>query len=338
MRTAVAIIPTLNEDRRIGSLLDQLIRLPADLVPEILVTDGRSTDKTRAIVAQYAARDRRVRLVDNPARLQAAGLNAAVHEAQSAADTIMRIDAHAAYPDNFVPRVLAVLDRTGADMAAVRLVTRGETCLQRGIAAAMNSRLGTGGSAHRVGGFSGFVDHGHHAGMDRTLFERIGGYDPGFVANEDAEFDYRARQAGARIWLEGTIEVGYYPRRTLRALLVQYRRYGVGRARTFLKHRERLRVRQVLPPAASTAIVACLLLGLLSPWFLAVPAAYAALLAAAATATAVRTRDECALAAAPAMAIMHVAWGIAFAVTVLAGLARPGGSRNGGAVPHGEAE
>ncbi|RYF22550.1 MAG: glycosyltransferase, partial [Oxalobacteraceae bacterium] len=189
-RSAVIIIPTLNEARRIGDLLDQLTRLPATLVPEILVADGRSTDATRTIVADRAARDPRIRLVDNAARLQAAGINLAVMEARSDADTIVRIDAHAVYSDDFVPQVMARFTTPDITMVAVRLDTRGETCMQHGIAAAMNSRLGTGGSAHRVGGFSGFVDHGHHAGINRAMFCRVGGYDPSFRANEDAELDY----------------------------------------------------------------------------------------------------------------------------------------------------
>ena len=315
-RSAVVVIPTLNEERRIGALLDQLIRLPAALVPEILVTDGRSTDATRAIVADRAARDPRIRLIDNAARLQAAGINLAVAEARTDADTIVRIDAHATYPDDFVPQVMARFATTGADMVAVRLDTRGESCLQRGIAAAMNSRLGTGGSAHRVGGFSGFVDHGHHAGMDRAMFRRVGGYDPTFPANEDAELDYRIRRAGGRIWLAGEIEVGYFPRRTLGALFTQYRRYGEGRARTFLKHGERLRLRQMLPPAVSFGIVAALLLSLLSPFFLIVPVGYAAALLGAAAGMAVRARSLCMIAAAPAMAVMHLAWGLGFTTTV----------------------
>lgn len=311
-RTAVVVIPTLNEERRIGGLLDQLVRLPPTLVPEILVADGRSTDATRAIVDDRASRDPRIRLIDNAARLQAAGINQAVSAARSRADTIVRIDAHAAYPDDFVPRVLARFAETGADMVAVRLDTRGETCLQRGIAAAMNSRFGTGGSAHRVGGFSGFVDHGHHAGMDRATFAAIGGYDPSFAANEDAEMDYRVRRAGGRIWLAGDIEVGYFPRRTLTALFTQYRRYGAGRARTFRKHGERLRLRQLLPPLMSSGIAAALLLSLLSPLFLIVPVGYAAALIGIAASLAVRGRSTCLLAAAPAMAMMHLAWGLGF--------------------------
>ncbi len=62
----------------------------------------------------------------------------------------------------------------------VPLRTIGVTPLQRAIAAAQNSRLGNGGSAHRLGGISGYVSHGHHAIFDRREFLRVGGYDESF--------------------------------------------------------------------------------------------------------------------------------------------------------------
>jgi glycosyltransferase involved in cell wall biosynthesis len=51
------IVPTLNEERYIGAVLDDMLGqegLDADV--EILVVDGGSTDATRAIVGSYAAK------------------------------------------------------------------------------------------------------------------------------------------------------------------------------------------------------------------------------------------------------------------------------------------
>lgn len=311
-RRATIIIPTLNEEARIGGLLAQLSRLPGALVSEILVADGRSADATRALVAEAARADTRVRLIDNPDRLQSAGVNRAVAAAAAGADTIVRIDAHALYPDDYVPRILDTFARTGADMVATRLDTRGETCAQRGIAAAQNSRVGSGGSAHRAGGYSGWIDHGHHAGMDRAMFVRVGGYDESFAANEDAELDLRVRRAGGRIWMAGDIEAMYFPRRTLGALFRQYRRYGAGRAGTYLKHGERLRVRQMLPPAIVVAVTSSVLITAVTWWALAVPALYVVALGMVAVGLFAKARSVCTLFAAPAMAMMHIAWGIGF--------------------------
>lgn len=315
-RRVAVIIPTLNEATAIGPLLAQLIRQPAALVAEIIVADGGSRDATCATVNAAAQQDSRVQLINNSLRLQAAALNFANAAAGRDVDTLVRIDAHATYPDDYVPRIVAAFEVTGATMIATRLVTRGVTCTQRGIAAASNSKLGTGGAAHRIGGTPGFVDHGHHAGIDRALFERIGGYDERFAANEDAEFDYRARLAGARIWLATDIEVGYSPRATLGRLFTQYRGYGRGRAMTFRKHGERLRLRQMVPPIAVVSIVLALIGSLWWPPALLIPALYLLAIGAATVDLFRRAPSRCTLAAGPAMVIMHFAWALGFLVSL----------------------
>lgn len=316
-RRAACVIPTLNEEAHIGALLQQLRQAPPAKVAAILVADGGSKDGTRDIVAAAALTDTRIRLVDNPNRLQAAGVNQAVRELGDGVDTIVRIDAHATYPDDFVERVLEAFDATGADMVAVRLRTRGTTCVQRAIAAVANSRIGSGGSAHRSGGRSGFVEHGHHAGMDRQRFAEVGGYDESFVANEDAELDHRVLAAGGRIWLANTVEIDYVPRASFHALLIQYLRYGRGRARTFLKHRARLRMRQLVPPAIVVALALSCLLSPAVPILLIIPALYAAALVAVTIMLFVTEPGICTLLAGAVMGVMHIAWGVGFLVTLL---------------------
>lgn len=312
MPQTAAIIPTLDEELHVGALLDQLVRQPEDVIAAIVVADGGSTDATRAIVGQRALRDPRIRLLDNPERLQACGINLAVKALDRSIGRFVRIDAHSRYPDDYVPRLLDALDRNDADSVVVRLDSVGGGAAQRAIAAVSNSRMGTGGSAHRVGGYSGFVDHGHHAAFRRSVFEAAGGYDPTFEANEDAELDVRIRRMGGRIWLAGDIEVGYFPRTTLPALARQYYRYGSGRARTWLKHGEALRPRQLAPPALVCAIVAALILALISPWALLLPAAYLAILTVYGISIAIRRNTACLILAAPALLVMHVGWGAGF--------------------------
>lgn len=314
-RCVAVVIPTLNEAAHIGRLLHSIAASPT--VAEILVADGGSTDGTREIVDQAALADRRIRLVDNPKRLQAAGINRAVRQADARVDTIVRVDAHSHYPADYVERIVKAFDTSGAQMVATRLRSVGRTCFQRGVAAASNSRMGSGSSAHRIGGRPGFVDHGHHAGIDRSLFQRIGGYDESFVTNEDAELDYRIRRAGGLIWLASDIEVDYEPRATFRSLLLQYWRYGRGRAGTYLKHGERLRPRQMLPPALAAGMGACLLLAPLQQLLLLAPAAYTGLTGLGGAGLAIRLKSRCALLAGPAAMAMHLAWGGGFIAALL---------------------
>jgi succinoglycan biosynthesis protein ExoA len=205
-----------------------------------------------------------------------------------------------------------VLRRTGADSVVVRLDTVGRSCFQRGVAAAQNSKVGTGGSAHRMGTVSGFVDHGHHAAFRRRSFEAAGGYDTDFVANEDAELDARIRSGGGRIWLDVGIPITYFPRDTIMGLARQYFRYGQGRAQTYFKHGERLKLRQLMPPIALIAVTLGLLLAPVVPRALLMPLGYGAGVLTATVGLAVEAGSACVLFAAPALATMHFAWGAGF--------------------------
>jgi succinoglycan biosynthesis protein ExoA len=310
--TATVIIPTLNEIAHIDALLAKLLREPATMVGEILVADGGSTDGTRQAVSAFARRSPRVRLIDNPERIQAAGVNRAVAVADRRFDIIVRVDAHALYPADYVGRLLASMEATQADSVVVQLTTVGHGGFQRGVAIAQSSRMGTGGSAHRMGGASAWVDHGHHAAIRRDLFERAGGYDTSFPANEDAELDVRLRALGGRIWLDTTIPVIYYPRSTLRGLAKQYFRYGAGRARTSDKHGEPLRLRQMLPPAIALTTGGSLLGSVLVPELLGIPLVYLFALFVTSGVFAIKERSVLGLFAAPALATMHIAWGAGF--------------------------
>lgn len=61
--TVAVLLPVLDEYGRLGPCLEGLLAQPAGLV-QIVVVDGGSTDGTQALVRSYAARDRRIRLVD----------------------------------------------------------------------------------------------------------------------------------------------------------------------------------------------------------------------------------------------------------------------------------
>ncbi|HLZ79884.1 MAG TPA: glycosyltransferase family 2 protein [Sphingomonas sp.] len=317
---ACVVIPTLNEIAHIDGLLAHLLAEPPEVVGAILVADGGSEDGTREAVRRVAASERRVRLIANPDRIQAAGVNRAVAEADRRFGVIVRVDAHALYPSGYVGKLLAALEMSGADSVVVRLDTVGRGRFQRAVAAAQNSRVGTGGSVHRMGRVSGFVEHGHHAAFRRATFEQAGGYDESFEANEDAELDARIRALGGRIWFDVGIPVTYFPRATLTGLARQYWRYGSGRARTYRKHGERLRLRQMLPPLLLLALMLGLLLAPFAPVILLLPAAYFVALMASGVALAIEHGSLSVLLAIPALATMHCAWGAGFLRRILAGV------------------
>ena len=310
---ALLVIPTLNEAAHIAEVLAQLLDTPHDsLRLQVVVADGGSEDGTCQLVSEVARRDSRVRLLHNSARIQSAAVNLAVRRYGEENDVLIRCDAHAQYPQQFCARLVETLERTQADAVVVPLDSRGETPLQKAIAWVSNSPVGTGGSAHRAGTKSGFVDHGHHAAFRLRSFRSAGGYDQSFSHNEDAELDCRQRALGARIYLDAELRVGYSPRKTLAGLYRQYFKYGEGRSRTVRRHPHSLRLRQLAVPGHLALSMAAMLAAPWVPWVLLWPALYLAVLGAVGCKLAIEHRSLCGLLGVAAAVTMHTAWALGF--------------------------
>jgi succinoglycan biosynthesis protein ExoA len=307
------VIPTLNEAAHIEAAAKALLEdIGPSSVLRLVIADGGSTDGTLLLVRELARRHREIELLHNPARIQSAAVNLAVRRFGRDFDVLVRCDAHALYPPAFCRQLLETLERVQADAVVVPLDSLGHGVVQRAIAWVCNSPVGTGGSAHRAGHESGFVDHGHHAAFRMQMFLKCGGYDETFTHNEDAELDCRQRALGAKVYLDSNIRVGYRPRSSLTALWRQYCSYGAGRSRTARRHPGSLRARQLALPvhlAISTVAVAA------SPWsgaLLGWPAAYFAVLSVASLGLVARHRSFVALLTGPVALVMHTAWAYGF--------------------------
>lgn len=239
-------MPCRNEERFIEACLRSV---QAQTYPraqiEILVADGGSTDRTREILDRIAAEDDRIRVIDNPQRLQAAGLNQAIRASRGS--VIARMDVHADYAPNYLEKCVEVLNRTGADNVGGAARCRAKGVVQKAVCAALHSPLGFGGAPFRNAEAEGYVDTLFPGAFRREVFDKVGLFDEGAMTNEDAEINQRILQTGGRIYLSREIEVYYYPRDSLTGLASQYYRYGQGRSRTLVKHRRFVRLRPAVP-------------------------------------------------------------------------------------------
>ncbi len=315
------LIPTLNEERYIAETLIQLIDGdPIASTCPVLVADGGSTDQTRQIVATLSQTHPNIRLIDNPGRTQAAAMNLLLSPEFDGYDIFIRCDAHAAYPPRFVSNLVDRLSDVDAASLVIPMdAIADDGCFQKGVAWIADTKLGAGGSAHRGGTRSGYVDHGHHAAFRAQIFRQLGGYDTTFIANEDAEYDRRLTQRGERIWLESSIRIGYYPRASAKRLWRQYLNYGQGRAQTCLKHGMCPKLRQLIPVVHVVLLALSLLVLPFSPLGLLWPGAYLLLLVMVSLSISVSKRSACGLAAGPALGIMHLSWGLGFLLRLARG-------------------
>lgn len=312
----LVVIPCLNEAAHLAVITKQMALAVRPYQGKVVVVDGGSTDGSRAIAREIARRDSYVVFLDNPERIQSAGINSAVVAFGDGHTHLIRVDAHAGYPDDFISTLLQEAARSDAASVVVGMIAQGSNLIQKVNAATQNARIGNGGSKHRARGTGEYVEHGHHALIALDAFRALDGYDPSFSHNEDAEFDARLIRAGYRIWLTGRTAITYYPRTEARALMEQYFRYGRGRARNMSKHRSLPNMRQaiVIGVAPSVALVA------LSSAFplLAVPAfLWMAAAAFGAVTVAIRARAPELLMAGPVAIMMHVSWSVGFWLQIL---------------------
>jgi succinoglycan biosynthesis protein ExoA len=322
------VVPTLNEEAYIEACLASLLGQWPNGSYEILVMDGGSTDRTRSIVATLSAKHPAVVLQHNPRRLQSVAMNLAASLASSRATILVRADAHAHYAPDFVQCCVSALLRNEATSVVVPMRTQAlpGAGVQHAIAAAQSSRFGNGGAAHRNGGASGFVEHGHHAAFDRAFFRSIGGYDEEFTHNEDAELDIRSIAAGGRIWMCTDASVTYFPRDRFGPLARQYFRHGAGRAKTLRKHHIKPRPRQLAPVVALAGCAAGLAGALFAPVAASLAFIYPASCLSWGLARAIRERDPRLIVGGLALMTMHMSWALGF-LTGLA-LARPLATEN----------
>jgi succinoglycan biosynthesis protein ExoA len=306
----LVVIPCLNEEEHIEHVIRKLAVEADQIDLTIVVADGGSNDQTRTIVQQLSVHHPVV-LMDNPRRIQSTGINDAVRKYGNQAKFLIRVDAHASYPENYCEMLLDVQARTLADSVVVAMQAEGTTCIQRAAAAAQNSILGNGGSPHRNQVRDRWVDHGHHALIKMDAFNAVGGYDESFSHNEDVELDNRLSAKGFRIFLTGEVIVTYYPRRSIVGSFKQYFNIGQGRARNFLKHRRRANLRHLV----LAAIAPLLCLALLTPFsaLFAIPAlawmlaclTYGSILGA-------RLGNPCAMASGIVAMAMQAGWSFGF--------------------------
>lgn len=315
LEPVLVVVPALNEARHIQQVIESLwVGLAPDRDVLMVVADGGSTDGTQALVRDMVERvgTGRLRLLHNPRKLQSAGVNLAVQQLGGEREVLVRCDAHACYPAGFIESLLRSLADHQADAVVVPMDSVGDAPLQRAVAWVSDTLVGSGGSAHRGGKHSGFVDHGHHAAFRLASFRRAGGYDETFSHNEDAELDCRQRALGARIYLDSQVRIGYLPRSQLGALWRQYFNYGAGRARTLQKHPTSWRWRQLAVPMNLLGMAVATLVTPLAPWAAAWPLAYLAVLLATSVGLSLKHGSPVGLWCGVVALVMHQAWALGF--------------------------
>ena len=185
---ASVIVPVFNGANTLGACLDALATQSADPDSyEVIVVDDGSTDGSAEVAKRHG-----VTSIQQDHAGPAAARNRGAAQAQGAA--LLFTDADCQPAGNWIEQMLAPLDDPRA--AGVKGVYRTRQCslLARFAQAEFEEKYGRQRRMAQID----FVDT-YAAAYRRDLFLAHGGFDPGFLGDEDQEFSFRLAGAGHKL-------------------------------------------------------------------------------------------------------------------------------------------
>jgi glycosyltransferase involved in cell wall biosynthesis len=326
-----------NEARDIDAFLTSLLGQTANGISwEVIIADGMSEDGTRGLLRYYVQKHSHLRMIDNPGRIVATGLNAAIRQARG--DIIIRMDAHTEYAADYIQQCVEVLNETGADNVGGVPRVRRDDFRMRLFGAAYHSAFACGGARSHDAEYEGYVDSVFYGCWRKTTLEHLGMFDERFVRNQDDELNLRLIRAGGKIWQSSKIVSWYRPRRTVKSLFSQYFQYGYWKVAVIRKHRMPAHWRHLVPGAftaahalfiaaivATAALQSYNLTAMLLMAWLALLSLYAIVSITAAVSEARRAGWAIGILLPSLFAVYHISYGMGF----LAGLAAVQFGRSG---------
>ena len=308
---AVAVVvPARDAEATLADAVASALAQEVDGGLEVCIAVAPSLDRTLQVARGLAEGDPRVSVIDNPSGVAAAGLNAAIRA--TTGPVVVRLDAHAVLDGGYVAAGVAALERTGAVNVGGRQDPRGRSPFEEAAGAAMAAWFGAGDARFRTGGPAGPVDTVYLGVFRRDALETAGLFNEGLVRNQDAELNWRLREAGGVVFFDPDLAVGYRPRSTLVALAAQYFGYGRWRRVVVVRHPRSLRLRQVVPPV----VLAGATVGVAGGWFWAplflLPLTYATAVVVASVVVGRRLGRAVRLLG--VFPVIHLAWAAGFLV------------------------
>lgn len=213
------LIPVKNEEGYIANCLDSVISFqrPKNVQFEVLVLDGLSTDKTHSILKQYTKKYKIIKTFQNIHGIQSTAINLGVK--RSKGEWILRLDAHARYPSDYLLHCIETSKRTKADNTGGIFITEAGGCRYQAylVQALTTHKFGVGDSGFRTGAEEDWADTVPYGFYRRKLFDQIGWLDERLVRAQDYEFNRRIIAAGGRIFRNPDIQIHYFNQPSLSA-------------------------------------------------------------------------------------------------------------------------
>lgn len=195
---------------------------------EIILIDSMSTDNTRKIMEEFQKKEKtfyNIQILENTKKRQAPGWNVAIRHYTG--DAILRVDAHALIPKDFVKKNVKVLQLGEMVCGGQRPnIINENTKWKETLLLAEQSMFGSSVAFYRRGQKRTYVKSVFHGAYRREVFDKVGFFNEDLGRTEDNEIHYRIRKAGYRICYDPEIISYQYTRNSLGKMLKQ--KYGNG--------------------------------------------------------------------------------------------------------------
>ena len=195
---------------------------------EVVLIDGMSQDKTKAIMEAFKAEDNgfyNVQVLDNPKRIQAAGWNVAVDNFTG--DVLSRIDAHTHIPSDFSRKVMADIEQGENVVGGKRpCLVESDSKWAKMLLSTENALFGSSINSSRRSETKTYINTMFHASYRREVFEKVGHFNEKLIRTEDNEMHYRIREAGYKLLYDPEIISYQYARSSLKRMIKQ--KFGNG--------------------------------------------------------------------------------------------------------------
>lgn len=262
--TVSVVMPVYNESKHIDRCIQSLLQQDYQKDDmEWLFVDGGSTDNTVDRIEKYRKDyPNLIRALKNEHKTVPYAMNIGI--SASKGKYIIRLDAHAYYPSDYISKCVLYLNTSDAENVGGLAETRANGFIGICISKVLSSKFGVGNSKFRTNGETGYVDTVPFGAFRREVFLKYGGYDERLVRNQDNEFNYRIRKNGGKILLCSDIRFSYYCRDTIKGLSDMAKKNGMWNIITMKLCPGVMGVRHFIPLIFVLSVPSLSLLGLFS--------------------------------------------------------------------------
>lgn len=188
MPSIAIIIPTLNEERYLPLLLNQ-ITSQTKQPDEVIIADCASQDGTIAVAEKFSKR-LPLKIAHSKIQTPAAARNAGSKLAKS--DYLLFIDADSGIPKDAVARMVEAISSRPVDFVGVSFISDGrhwiDVTLTRLVRLKMYISMNITKKLWTIGGVMC---------VKATMHRKVGGFDEALSAHDDTDYARRLRKAGA---------------------------------------------------------------------------------------------------------------------------------------------